>query len=255
MKKSTLPPLSQRILNLPDGIQSGLLITLVAVLVICACAVPAVSADTPLTVSFTFSPSSPDANEPVSFSGSSTWSNITNWAWNFGDGSSSASQNPTHTYANAGTYSVSLTASNTAGTATSSPPQSVTVNAVANPPVASFSFSPTSPGVGQAVSFTDASTGDAITSWSWSFGDGQGNTLQNPSHVYTYEGTYTVSLTVTNAAGTSSPVTRSITVTAAENPPVASFSFSPHQPCCRTGCLLHGCINEWRHHIMELEFW
>ncbi|KAF1078663.1 PKD domain-containing protein [Methanogenium sp. MK-MG] len=227
MKKSTLPFL-QRILNLPEGIPSGLLITLVAVLVIFACAVPAVSADTPLTVSFSFSPASPDVGESVSFSGTSTWSNITNWAWNFGDGGSSASQNPTHTYDAAGTYSVYLTASNAAGTATSSP-QSVTVNAAANPPVASFTFSPASPVVGQAVSFTDASTGDGITSWSWDFGDGQGNTLQNPSHAYASAGTYTVSLTVTNAAGTSSPYTRSVTVTA-ENPPVASFSFSPASP-------------------------
>ncbi|WP_281175240.1 PKD domain-containing protein [Methanogenium cariaci] len=90
---------------------------------------------------------------------------------------------------------------------------------------------PTSPAVGQVVSFTGASTSGAITSWNWNFGDGQSGTGQNPSHAYTTAGTKTVSLTVTNAAGTSSPVTKSVTVTtAASSVPVASFSFSPYNP-------------------------
>jgi len=68
------------------------------------------------------------------------------------------------------------------------------------PPVAAFSGSPTSGTAPLDVQFTDEST-NAPTSWSWNFGDGGNSTAQNPSHTYTTAGTYTVSLTVSNAAG------------------------------------------------------
>ncbi|MCR9173702.1 MAG: PKD domain-containing protein [bacterium] len=52
-----------------------------------------------------------------------------------------------------------------------------------------------------AVDFTDASTsqGDPATSWSWTFGDGNTSTMQNPNHTYTAPGQYEVCLTVTNS--------------------------------------------------------
>lgn len=131
--------------------------TLLFIILICAFAVSAVSAATPLSASFTFSPTSPEVGHSVSFADTSTGDGITSWSWAFGDGQTSMVQNPAHTYTSAGTKSVSLTISN--GTVTSSPyTQSITVTVAANPPVASFSFSPTSPTVGQSVSFTDAST-------------------------------------------------------------------------------------------------
>ncbi len=215
--------LPQWILSLPEGTISGLLI----VILICAFAVPAVSADDNLSASFTFLPTSPEVGQSVSFTDASTGNGITSWSWAFGDGQTSTVQNPAHTYTSAGTKSVSLTISN--GTVTPSPyTQSITVTAAANPPVASFSFSPANPTVGQTVSFTDASTGDDITSWSWNFGNGQTSTLQNPpTQTYPSANTYTVSLTVSNAAGQSTPYTQSITVTAATSLPVASFSVSP----------------------------
>ena len=76
---------------------------------------------------------------------------------------------------------------------------SVTAGAGGSPPVADFAGTPTSGTAPLAVSFTDASTG--ATSWSWTFGDGATSTAQNPSHTYSAAGTYTVSLTVTNAFG------------------------------------------------------
>ncbi|HWO56429.1 MAG TPA: S8 family serine peptidase [bacterium] len=63
---------------------------------------------------------------------------------------------------------------------------------------ANFTGAPTSGNVPLTVNFTDASTGP-VTSWSWDFGDGGASTAQNPSHVYSAAGTYTVSLTVTTA--------------------------------------------------------
>lgn len=68
------------------------------------------------------------------------------------------------------------------------------------PPVADFSADPTSGFGPLAVAFTDLSSGNP-TSWSWTFGDGGTSTAQNPSHTYNNPGTYTVSLTATNAYG------------------------------------------------------
>ena len=67
-------------------------------------------------------------------------------------------------------------------------------------PTAEFSGTPTSGEEPLTVSFTDLSTGEP-TSWSWTFGDGGTSTAQNPSHTYNSAGTYTVSLSVSNAYG------------------------------------------------------
>jgi PKD repeat protein len=67
-------------------------------------------------------------------------------------------------------------------------------------PTADFSGAPTSGTVPLTVSFSDQSAG-APTSWAWDFGDGGASTAQNPSHVYQAPGTYTVTLTATNAQG------------------------------------------------------
>lgn len=69
-----------------------------------------------------------------------------------------------------------------------------------NPPVAEFAANTTSGTLPKSIRFTDASTGSPA-SWSWDFGDGNTSTSQNPTHTYTNAGTYTVSLTATNAYG------------------------------------------------------
>jgi len=66
--------------------------------------------------------------------------------------------------------------------------------------VAGFSATPTSGTAPLEVAFTDLSADDP-TSWSWTFADGQMSSVQNPTHTYQSAGLYTVSLTVTNAAG------------------------------------------------------
>ncbi|MEJ2719894.1 MAG: PKD domain-containing protein, partial [bacterium] len=81
------------------------------------------------------------------------------------------------------------------------------------PPVAAFTGSPTSGDAPLTVYFTDQSTGSP-TSWSWNFGDQGTSSAQNPSHTYTSSGTYTVTLTVSNAYGSDNEVkTNYITVT------------------------------------------
>jgi len=173
----------------------------------------------PPVTSFSYNPASPVLGQAVQFTDTSTGS-PTSWQWSFGDGSISSAENPTHAYTAAGSYTASLTASNSGGSKAAS--QTVTVT---TPLTASFAFTPSSPLAGQAVQFTDMSTGTP-TSWQWGFGDGATSTVQNPSHTYTAPGSYTVSLTATNSAG-SKTANKTVTVVAAAT---ASFTFTPTSP-------------------------
>lgn len=122
----------------------------------------------------------------------------TSWLWNFGDGTSSTQQNPVHVYKAAGQYTVTLTATNDNGSNSTSDIVKITAPAA---PVANFTFTTSKDSL--QVNFLDASTGGP-TSWSWKFGDGKTSGLQNPVHTYEVAGTYTVTLTVSNANGTNS---------------------------------------------------
>ncbi len=126
------------------------------------------------------------------------------WAWTFTGGtpSSSTSQNPSITYNTAGTYAVSLTATNAGGSDVETKAAYITVNAVNLAPVANFSASSTTISVGQTVAFSDLST-NTPTSWAWTFTGGtpSSSTSQNPSITYNTAGTYAVSLTATNGTG------------------------------------------------------
>jgi lysyl endopeptidase len=68
-------------------------------------------------------------------------------------------------------------------------------------PNASFTAAPTSGNEDLLVAFTDTSTGNGLSSWSWNFGDSGTSSLRNPSHLYTDPGTYTVALTVVDLDG------------------------------------------------------
>ncbi|AKB82590.1 Chitin binding protein [Methanosarcina barkeri 3] len=142
------------------------------------------------------------------------------WKWNFGDGTTSTQQKPTHKYSKAGTYTVNLTVKNAAGSNTATKTDYISVT---EKPVANFTSSVTSGKLPLSVTFTDKSTGTP-TKWKWSFGDGTTSTQQNPIHKYSKAGTYTVNLTVTNTIG-------SITVTKTNyikvvTKPVADFTSS-----------------------------
>jgi PKD repeat protein len=157
----------------------------------------------------------------VTFTDASTGSS-TGWSWNFGDGSTSTAQNPSHTYSTAGTYSVTLTVSNSAGSSSKTAPNYITVNLASQILVASFTASPRSGALPLAVSFTDTSIGTPV-SWAWNFGDGQTSTLQNPTHTYSTPGTYNVTLRSTNAAG-SNTSTKAGYITVSKATPVITWS-------------------------------
>ncbi|MBW8049551.1 MAG: PKD domain-containing protein [Cytophagales bacterium] len=133
------------------------------------------------------------------------------WYWDFGDGSAdSLQQNPSHTYAVADTYWVCLTIWDSSNcTNIWCTTVITTIINCNNPPVANFTYTIPSP---YTANFFDASTPVAcITSWSWDFGDGNTETIQNPSHTYAVNGSYIVCL-ITSTIGGSDTVCMSVTV-------------------------------------------
>ena len=175
--------------------------------------------------SFNATPASGSVPLTVQFTDTST-NSPTTWNWTFGDGNTSTAQNPSFTYTTSGSYTVTLTAANSIGAGSFT--QTVTVNVVATEtPIASFNATPVLGTVPLTVQFMDTST-DSPTTWNWTFGDGNTSTAQNPSFTYTTSGSYTVTLTVTNALGSDvSSETGYISVDAAATAPVASFSGDP----------------------------
>jgi gliding motility-associated-like protein len=135
-----------------------------------------------------------------------------NWQWIFSNGATSTSQNPSVVLGGPGTYTATLIVTDSSGCT-----DSITQNVVVNPqPVAAF----TAVGSGcqnVPVTFNNTSTGG--TSYYWSFGDGDTSTLQNPVHVFTNNGTYTVTLVVANAFGCMDTLTLPVQI---NGPPVAA---------------------------------
>jgi PKD repeat protein len=124
--------------------------------------------------------------------------------WDFGDGTKSTEPFPLHTYSAPGKYTVTLTVTNGGGSDTLVRHNFIIVRA-ANPPRAQFTAYPQDGEAPLAVTFLDLSWGYP-TSRVWDFGDGTGSTEINPVHVYEKPGKYTVTLTVTNDAGSDTAI-------------------------------------------------
>ncbi|NRA49151.1 MAG: PKD domain-containing protein, partial [Phaeodactylibacter sp.] len=138
----------------------------------------------------------------------------TSWSWDFGDGNFSNEQSPTHTFAGPGIFTICLTSSSVCGTSEICKTVSVTCNA----PQSNFSFM----GTDLEVDFSDISS-NFPNGWFWTFGDGNGSTLQNPSHTYAGPGNYLVCLQASSVCG-STQRCELITVTC--TPPQANFGFT-----------------------------
>jgi PKD repeat protein len=165
-----------------------------------------------LSASFTFSPATPNAGQAVAFDGSASTGGPATYSWTFGDGQTASNPTATtsHTYQNAGTYSVKLEVgkpdpSCNFGFCSASVTKTVTVGGLA-PLVASFD-SPAciadfagvrcSAEAGKPVDFT-ATPSAGATSYTWSFGDGGTGNGTQASHTWTQPGSYTVQLTVSD---------------------------------------------------------
>ena len=150
----------------------------------------------------------------------------TTYFWDFGDGKSGSARSPSHSYAQAGTYTVTLTIVNAFGSRDST--SKFVTTSVGTAPVADFQAQTD----GLTARFLDASTGSPA-SWHWDFGDCDVNALlcesadQNPAHTYKSAGTYKVVLTARNAAGQTTK-TKFVTVSLGD-PPVAAFEFQANK--------------------------
>jgi len=142
---------------------------------------------------------------------------ISQWNWNFGDGSTSTGTNPQHYFSGVGSQQVTLSITTIAGCQ-----DSITHTVIVpETPVADFSF--TDDCYYNAALLNDLSTisTGSITQWNWNFGDGSSGVTQNATHVYGTSGSYMVQLTVTSDASCSDTVTHVINRLEA---PTADFS-------------------------------
>ncbi|TDN90828.1 PKD domain-containing protein [Microbacterium sp. BK668] len=148
--------------------------------------------------------------------------NITGYDWTFGDGSTATGVTSSHTYAQAGTYTITLKV--TDATSLVSTTTKVVTVAPNKAPTAAFTSTVTNLSVAfDASGSTD--TDGTIASYAWDFGDGQTGAGATATHAYAGAGTYAVKLTVTDDRGAVGTITKSVTTTLAPNtPPVAAFT-------------------------------
>ena len=132
----------------------------------------------PLTANFTANQVAGCSPLIVSFQDQSTGGPAV-WHWNFGNGNTSALQNPTATYFTPGTYTVTLTVSNNGNTNTITRTEYVTIY---DGPGTNFSANTTSGCFPLRVQFNDhvAGTSTNNVSWLWDFGNGVTSTAQHP---------------------------------------------------------------------------
>ncbi|MFS4494419.1 PKD domain-containing protein [Maribacter sp. 2308TA10-17] len=156
----------------------------------------------PPSVGFTAVQSETDFLE-YSFDNSSTGADT--FEWDFGDGNISTEESPTHVYANAAEYTVTLVATNDSNLSNS---LAQTINILA-PVTAEFSSQVDSNDY-RTFSFTDASVG--AETLLWEFGDGFQFTGMNPTHTYDADGIYTVTLTATSITGNFAVATEELVV-------------------------------------------
>jgi PKD repeat protein len=170
------------------------------------------------------------ANKIVEFKGTGTdpEKKPVTYSWDFGDGTKDTTQNPKHTYAKAGSYTVTLTVTDdkkATGTA------KITITVKNGAPTAKISANPTKGQEPLAVQFDGTGStdpDDKIAKYEWDFGDGTPkSTDAKPKHTYEKAGTYTATLTVTDSEGATAKATVTITVEAPPPPPPAETPPTP----------------------------
>lgn len=127
-------------------------------------------------------------------------SSITEWLWDFGDGQTGTVKNPVHTYTSAGNYNVTLRVTTISG-CSKTLTRSNYIHASNGVTTAFTNTAPTGCSLPVTIVFTNTSSGPGTLSYFWDFGDGFNSTLQNPSHTYNTQGSFTVSLRVTSSTG------------------------------------------------------
>jgi len=144
---------------------------------------------------------------------------VNQWEWNFGDSlTEDQLADPTHLYEAEGYFDITLTATDDLGCS-----KTLTLDSLVEVyrPIAQFATLDTLSCSAHAVSFINTSNGKELE-YTWSFGDGEISTMENPAHTYATEGTYEVCLTVTDGIGCDNTLCKEDYVTIAD--PLAAFT-------------------------------
>jgi len=154
---------------------------------------------------------------------------IIKYSWDFGDGSTSAKQNPEHQFLSDSVFLVSLTIL-TADSCSSTHSDSIHISKLIPPTcMAYFTFIRMNQATDYTYAFTDHSVptyGDTISTWLWNFGDFSQSNAQNPIHQYSATGNYNVHLSISTKQGCSSSYSFVINIFNGNSPCQASFTYS-----------------------------
>ena len=183
---------------------------------------------------FTISTTRAIAHTPVTFNATDSYARvlygtIESYKWNFSDGNTTTwLTDPiiTHAYTTTGNYTVTLTVKDNKQLTNSTQAQITVIDY----PTADFSYLPTTPLVGEIVTFNASASepnGGSIINYAWEFGDGGTGTGVIATHSYSATGNYTVKLTVTDSEDLTNSTQTTITVI---NYPKADFTYTPEAP-------------------------
>lgn len=228
---------------------------------------PSSTSGTKPTADFAYLPAAPEAGDVMLFNATlSTDSDgqVVTYAWDFdGDGNTdSRAAIVDHAFPEDGVYNVSLSVIDDSGNSDTLTKQVVVGSGVAAPPpvpdislppVASFTYAPQEPQTGSVVLFNGTLSTDpdgTVIAYAWNF-DGDSSidsTAAIAEHVFSIQGSYNVSLTVTDDSGATDTLTRPVDVLPAEIPatslpPVADFEYSPVAPVAGELVLFNGLLS------------
>jgi len=192
-----------------------------------------------LVAAFTFTPTSPEAFQSVTFDAATSTNNgaacasACVYSWNFGDGTTSTGITTTHAFRTVAVFPVALTVTDARG-AQSTATRSVNV-VTPTPPTATFTISPT-PAPANADIFFNATAskangpGRTIVEYRWNFGDGATGVGVTTTHKYAGNGSYTITLSVIDDAQATAQVTQNLIVGSAASNTTAQLTVVPASP-------------------------
>jgi hypothetical protein len=192
-----------------------------------------------LVAAFTFTPSTPQAFQTVSFDAATSTNGgvacavACTYSWSFGDGTSASGITTTHAFRTVSVFPVTLTVTDARGASTASS-QSVNVS-TPTPPTATFTMSPTPAPTNVDVFFNATASraqgpGRTLVNYSWNFGDGSTGSGVTVSHKYVGVGSYTITLSVTDDAQATAQASQTLIVGAAASQATAALTVTPAAP-------------------------
>jgi gliding motility-associated-like protein len=165
---------------------------------------------------------------PATVNFTSTSTNADGYQWNFGDGTTSTEQTPSHIYTAYGNYTVTLIVTNSNGCSdTLRKPAYIKVAR----PVITFGNLPDEGCIPYTINFNASiSSPEPVASYQWNFGNGVTSVAASPAYTYATQGTYTVTLTITTTGGCTETYTMPAAVRVGTKP-VVNFSAVPNPVC------------------------